>query len=558
MNLRIGLLLSCATLSFSCASTRGDADVAHHRYANLGTWTRAVTTSSVEARQWCDQGLVLAYAFNHDEAIRSFTRATEADPDCAFAWWGIALCHGPHINLSGMTPAASSAAWDALQQARSRRVHASPIEAELIDALSARYAEHPPEDRRPLDEAYADAMRAVWRAHPDDADVGTLCAEALLDVHPWDLYTLDGEPKPWTPEIVQVLERVLASRPDHPGANHLYVHAVEASRNPERAEASAERLRTLVPDASHLVHMPAHIDLRLGRYEAACEANRRAMAVDRANAERTGRTGFYRVYMAHNTHFLAFAAMMQGRSEEALAAAHAVVDGFPGELLESIGPFVDGFLAIVIETQVRFGRWHDILREPRFPDLFGVSNAVRHYARCVAFTALERFDDAERELVELDALCAAMDERPIGNNPARTVLKIPQHVARGEWLFARGRREEGLAELRAAVAVEDGLVYDEPPDWLMPARHTLGANLVAAGQFVEAEAAYRRDLDRFPENGWSLYGLSRALDGQGKSAEASAVKRRFDAAWKRADLPLTSSCFCQAAKAGAAPGVPVR
>lgn len=538
----VAVLVACV----ACSSPRGRSDGSDYLYDDLGSWSRTVQTSSREAQEFFDQGLVLAFAFNHDEAIRSFTRASELDPQLAMAWWGIALCHGPHINLAGMTPEKSAAAWAALTEARARMQHASPRERDLIEALSKRYAEHPPEDRRPLDEAYADAMRSLWRVYPDDPDVGTLCAEALLDLHPWDLYTGDGKPKPYTPEIVDVLERVLALAPDHPGANHLYVHAVEASSSPERADAAADRLRDLVPDASHLVHMPSHIDIRRGRYEAAAESNRRAMKVDREHAERTGRTGFYRVYMAHNTHFLAFASMMQGRSAEALASARAVVDGFPPELLEKIGPFVDGYLAVVIETQVRFGRWHDILREPRFPDLFGASNAVRHYARAVAFTALGRLEDAERELVDLDAMCAAMDDRPIGNNPAKTVLEIPRRVARGEWLFAKGEREAGLAELRAAMAVEDALVYDEPPDWLMPVRHTLGATLVAAERFAEAEKAYREDLARFPENGWSLYGLARALDGQGKSAEAADVRRRFERAWSRADVALTSSCFCQA------------
>lgn len=530
-----------------CASSRVDPE--HVRYERLGTWSRAISSSSRDARRWFDQGLVLAFAFHHTEAIRSFTRATEVDPDSAIAWWGIALCHGPHINRTGMSPEASAAAWAALSEARARRERASPVERDLIDALSARYAEHPPADRRALDEAYADAMRTVWRAHPDDADVGVLCAEALLDLHPWDLYTVAREPKPWTGEIVDVLERVLAFAPEHPGANHLFVHALEASLTPERAAAAADRLRTLVPDASHLVHMPSHVDVRLGRYEAAAEANRRAMAVDRALADRTGRTDYYHVYRAHNAHFLAFASAMQGRSREAFSAARSVVEGLPPELLSVLGPYVDGYLPVLLEMQVRFGRWNDVLREPRFPDLFGAANAVRHYARCVAFTANGRLDDAQRELEQLDALVAAMDDRPIGNNPAKVVLRIPQHVARGEWLFARGEHEAAFDELRAAVAIEDGLVYDEPPDWLMPTRHTLGATFVAAGRLAEAESAYRQDLARFPENGWSLFGLARALEGQGRSDEARDIRRRFERAWSRADVALESSCFCQARRA---------
>jgi len=543
--LRTTFLVALSVLA-SCASNRREGIDPDYLYDDLGSWHRTVSTSSPLAQRFFDQGLVLAYSFNHDEAIRSFTRASEIDPQCAMAWWGIALCHGPHINFPMMTPEKSAAAWAALQRARDLSMRADAKERALIDALSKRYAEHPPEDRSSLDLAYADAMRDVARAHADDPDVGSLLAESLMDLHPWDLYTNDGAPHGWTPEIVNAIESVLARAPEHPGANHLYVHAVEASTNPQRASGAADRLRTLVPGASHMVHMPSHIDIRTGRYEQAAESNRRAMAVDRKHAERTGRTGFYRVYMAHNTHFLAFASMMQGARAEALQAARDVVDGFPPELLERMGPLVDGFLPVVIETQVRFGMWHDILRQPSFPDLFGVSNAVRHYARGVAFTALGRLDDAERELVELDGLCAVMDERAIGNNPAKLVLQIPQHVLRGEWLFKKGDREAGLSELRKAVAVEDSLRYDEPPDWLMPVRHTLGATLIQAGRYAEAEKAYREDLARFPENGWSLFGLARCLELRGDADEAAKVRLRFERAWAHADVELTSSCYCQA------------
>jgi tetratricopeptide (TPR) repeat protein len=321
---------------------------------------------------------------------------------------------------------------------------------------------------------------------------------------------------------------------------------VEASPDPKRASASADRLRTLVPDASHMVHMPSHIDIRTGRYAEASRANELAIEVDKRHAERTGRAGFYRVYMAHNHQFLSFASMMEGRSTEALTAARDMVNGFPPELLDQMGPIVDGYLPIVFHVLVRFGRWNEILRERPFPDLFGVANAVRHYARGVALTALGRFDEAQGELDALDALCAAMDQRTIGNNPATLVLKIPQRVLRGELEFQRGHKDTGLALLREAAAIEDTLVYDEPPDWMMPVRHTLGALLLAAGKHEEAESVYRQDLRRFPENGWSLLGLAQSLAARGMEQEALAVRARFEAAWKRADVELTSSCFCQA------------
>jgi tetratricopeptide (TPR) repeat protein len=372
-----------------------------------------------------------------------------------------------------------------------------------------------------------------------------LYAEALMDLHPWDLWTNDGRPKQDAAEIVTTLETVLKMAPDHPGANHLYIHAVEGSSDPARANASAEKLRTLVKDVSHMVHMPAHIDIRTGRYAQAVRANELAIEVDKEHAARTSKTGFYHVYMAHNEQFLSFASMMEGRSGEALESAQAMVNGIPPEFLDQMGPLVDGYMPIVFHALVRFGRWKEILRLRPFPDLFGAANAVRFYARGVALTALGKLDEAQRELDGLDSLCAAMDERSIGNNPAKIVLQIPQKVLRGELEFARGHQDTGIDLVREAIAVEDALVYDEPPDWMMPVRHTLGALLVTAGRFDEAEKVYREDLVRFPENGWSLFGLAQALEGRGQKAEAAAVRARFETAWKRADVTLRSSCFCQ-------------
>lgn len=543
--LSFGLFLAGFSACGTARPPAHGADDAGYLYDDLGSHQRLIATRSEAAQRYFDQGLTLAFAFNHDEAIRSFREAARLDPECAMAWWGIALAHGPHINFPVMPPERVAAAWEAIQRARSLVDRARPAEHALIDALARRYVPDPAADRGPLDLAYAEALRGAWRAHPLDADVGTLFAEALMDLHPWDLWTLDGRPKPYTPEIVETLERVLQIAPDHPGANHLFVHAVEASSTPGRADAAADRLRTLVPGSSHLVHMPSHIDVRRGRFAAASDANERAIEVDRRYAERTGRAGFYRVYMAHNVQFLSFSAMMEGRSAVAIDAARAMVAGFPPELLETLGPFVDGILPIVFHALVRFGRWEEILAEPRFPDLFGAANAVRHYARGVALTALGRLAEADREQEELDALVAAMDERPIGNNPARLVLRIPQKLLRGEYEFRRGRRAVGLALLREAAAIEDTLVYDEPPDWMMPVRHTLGAALVEAREFAEAERVYREDLRRFPANGWSTFGLARALAGLGREAEAEAARAEFSRAFERADVTLRSSCFCQ-------------
>ncbi|MDZ4775120.1 MAG: hypothetical protein SGI72_18535 [Planctomycetota bacterium] len=547
-----GRLFSSAALVFiaSCASSRDGAPEvsARYLYDDLGSATRAVTTQSSEAQRYFDQGLVLVHAFNHDEAIRSFTAASEIDPNCAAAWWGIALAHGPHINNAAMTPDASDAAWKALKKAQGTAGAASEVERALIDALSARYAWPAPLDRSALDGAYADAMRATWRRFSSDAEVGALCAESLMNLHPWDMYTNTGAPKPWTPEIVEILERVLVLQPDHALANHLYVHAMEASNDPSRANRAADRLREMVPGSSHLVHMPAHIDARVGRYEAASRANERAIAVDVKHANRTGKAGFYRVYMAHNVHFLTFASMMEGRREKALEAARALASGFTPEFLERMGPYIDGFMPVVLEVQMRFGMWDEILREPEFPALFGVSNAVRHHARCVAFTVKDRFAEAHAELAQLEALAAAMDDRPIGNNPAKLVLRIPVLLAKGELAFREGRRDEGLDLVRQAVAVEDELKYDEPPDWIIPVRHTLGALLVTAGKYTEAEGIYREDLKRWPENGWSLQGLLRCAEARGLGRETDELRARYQRAWSRADVVLTSSCFCQATR----------
>ncbi len=539
----LALLMSACGSSSPAAESRIDES---YLYARLGKHHRTVTTSSPEAQRYFDQGLILAFSFSHDEAIRSFSQATKHDPHCTMAWWGMALANGPHINFPLMTPEESVAAWAALEQAQSLAAAASPVERALVEALSKRYAQSPPENRQPLDAAYSAAMREVWSRFPEDADVGALYAESLMDLHPWDLWTIDGQPKQDAQEIVATLETVLRLSPNHPGANHLYIHAVEASPDPSRANPSAERLRKLVPDVSHMVHMPSHIDIRTGRYEQASRANELAIDVDRAHAERTGKTGFYQVYRAHNEQFLSFSSMMEGRSAEALDAARGMVNGIPREFLEQMGPFVDGSLPIVFHVLVRFGRWNEILHERAFPDLFGAANAVHFYARGVALTALGKLDEAQHELDALDALCGAMDERTIGNNPAKQVLQIPEKVLRGELEFARGHQDTGIDLVREAVAVEDTLVYDEPPDWMMPVRHTLGALLVTAGRFEEAEKVYRQDLSRFPENGWSLFGLAQALEGRGMKDEASAVRARFQTAWKRADVQLRSSCFCQA------------
>ncbi|HSG64967.1 MAG TPA: hypothetical protein VLD39_08200, partial [Gammaproteobacteria bacterium] len=333
----------------------------------LGGLHREVTTSSPDAQRYFDQGLAFLYAFNHDEAIRSFGYAAELDPQCAMAWWGVAYANGPHINNPVVSDERAQAAWQALARAQAAVASSTPVEQALVRALSKRYANPQPEDRMPLERAYAAAMREVWRAYPADADIGALFAEALANLRPWDLWLPDGTPQPGTDEVVATLEATLRVDPTHPLANHLLIHAVEASPHPERADAAADALRDRLPGLGHLVHMPSHVDVRRGRWQEAVVANTKAIAADRSYAARAPEQGFYRLYMAHNYHMLTYGAMMTGQSELALATIREMVAGIPLEFFAN-NPFADGFMAMPLEVLMRFGRWEEILEVPDFPD----------------------------------------------------------------------------------------------------------------------------------------------------------------------------------------------
>lgn len=514
-------------------------------FEGLGSFGRKVSTRSPEAQRYFDQGLILLYGFNHDEAIRSFRRAAELDPQCAMAHWGVAVANGPHINFPMVPPDRARAAREALARARATTGGASDVERGLVAALEKRHADPEPDDRRPLDEAYASAMRALWKAHPDDADVGALAAEAMMDLRPWDLWTTAGKAQPGTDEIVAVLEDVLAKSPDHPLANHLYIHAMEASPDPAKASGSAERLRTLTPGVGHLVHMPSHIDVRTGKWEEAIAANRAAIEADRRYREKRPKQGFYAVYMAHNRHMLTFAAMMTAKSALALQTIDDMVAAIPPEWLRDNAALADGFVAMPFEVLLRFGKWEAILARPEPKANLPLSRALRLYARGVAYAAMS---DTKRARVEQTAFLEAKREVPadaaFGNNKASDLLTVAEHVLSGEILFREGKREQGVAELRAAVAREDQLRYDEPPDWIQPVRHALGAALLKSGKAAEAEAVYRQDLARLPGNAWSLHGLARSLRVQKKDAEASDAEARLAKAMVGADIELTSSCMC--------------
>ena len=519
-------------------------------YSGFGGYHREVNTSSTEAQRWFDQGIQLLYGFNHDEAIRSFEMAAETDPNCAMAWWGVGYANGLHINNPEMSAEASEAAYAATREALARIEHAAPAEAALIRALGERYALPVPEDRSHLDQAYADAMEVAWRDFPNDADVGALFAESLMNLQPWDLWTHEGEAKGRTHEIVATLEAVIRLLPDHPGANHFYIHAVEASPDPAKAVEAADRLVNLVPGAGHLVHMPSHIYTRVGRYADAADANARAIAADKAYFEKAPQPDFYSLYFVHNVHFLSYAAMMEGRYETAMAAARQLEKEVPPDFLRNYVQFADGLMATPLHVMIRFGRWQDILEEPEYPDFRLLSRAQRHYARGVAYSALGRTAEARQELEAFDETAALVPEEwKVGNNDSASVLKLARHMVLGELLFREGRLDEAFAALRAAIEIEDQLVYDEPPGWMQPVRHALGALLMSAERYSEAEAVYRADLVKNPENGWSLLGLEQSLRAQeGAQVEIEKLAARRADAWKRADVAPTSSCYCEAGR----------
>lgn len=520
-------------------------------FDGLGAHTRKITTHSAEAQRYFDQGLNFYFGFNHGAAIRSFKEAVRLDPECAMAQWGIALAHGPHINFPVVPPPAAEAAWAALTAARKNAAAATPVEQALIGALAKRYANPQPEDRSGLDQAYADAMREVWQAFPRDADVGVLFAEALMDLRPWDQWTPQGQPEPGTEEILATLDAVLKQDERHPFANHLTIHALEASPHPERALPAADRLRDLQPALAHNVHMPSHIDIRVGRWADAITANEKAVEADRRYRAVVGPPkDFIVVYAAHNQHMLAYAAMMTG--QRALARQHidAMVAGLPEEFLKEYAAVAEGFVAMPYEVMVRFGQWDEILAAPDHPEWMPLTRALRRAARGIAFAAEGEVAAARAEQEAYgEAAKKVSAEETFGNNPASAILAIAGPMLEGEILVREGKMEEGVASLRRAIAAEDALKYDEPPGWILPVRHSLGATLMNTGRFAEAEQVYRDDLVRLPENGWSLYGLAQSLRRQGKNAEAVAFETRFQKTWARADMAINTSCLCQPGEA---------
>lgn len=512
----------------------------------LGEHHHPVSTESPRAQRYFDQGLVLTFGFNHAEAHRSFLQAAETDPDCAMCWWGAALVLGPNINAA-MDPANVPQAWRLLQKAQKAAPHATPREREYIAALADRYGPEPLDDRTPRDRAYAEAMGKLAARYPDDLDAQVLHAESLMDTTPWDYWEEDGAPKPVTTKVLNALRAVLARDPDHPMANHLFVHAVEAE-HPEWGLEEAKRLEDLVPGAGHLVHMPAHIYIRVGRYHDATLANQRAVETDRRYLEQVDAQGVYRLaYVPHNYHFLWATATLEGREQLALRSAREMAAMIDEQTMRERGlTTLQHYWITPLYALVRFGHWQEVLDWPKPAEDLVYPRGAWHYARGMALLRTGELPEARRELHGLKSL---LDDPRLkwvtvwDINKSRHILEIAAAALEGELALAAGDPDRAIAALERAVQKEDALNYDEPPTWHYPVRQSLGAVLLRAGRADEAAAVYREDLAHFPDNGWSLFGLLEALRRQGRAEEARDVQRRFNEAWRHADVVLSASRF---------------
>lgn len=548
------LILAAATTAiYGCKeepAQPGIADLAPvgaTRLEGLGDYQKPISARDPEVQAWFDQGLMLTFGFNHDAAERSFLKAAELDPGCAMCWWGASLVLGPHVN-SGMDPARNEAAWDRLRRAQVAAENAPAHEQAYIRALAARYTEQPPEDRRPLDEAYAAAMEELVRAYPDDLDAAMLHAEALMNLQPWDYWDAAGQPKGNTAEIVSRLESIIERNGDHPGALHLYIHAVEASDEPERGVAAADHLRELVPAAGHLVHMPAHIYARVGRYADAVIANQKAIKADDAYlaACRPGPGVYPLGYVPHNHHFLWFAATMSGASTTAMDAAEATRARTSDPDLMRMPGFeaMQDFALTPLFAMVRFGRWDEIVSTPAPDADLPYMVAMWHYAQGIAAVRQQRIDQARTHHASLAsaAVDPAIEAMHVWDRYSLIHgVRIAERVLAAELARVDGDATAAITALREGMVIEDALPYDEPPGWHLPVRHSLGAVLLDEDRPGEAEAVYREELRRNPENGWSLFGLREALLAQGHADAATEIDGRFERAWATADLQLTAS-----------------
>jgi tetratricopeptide (TPR) repeat protein len=512
------------------------------RLQSLGSHTFKVTTSSGQAQLFINQGLNLAYGFNHAEALRAFAEAARLDPSCAMAHWGQALVLGPNINAP-MNADDEPKALAALQKAMELRAGASQREQDYIEALAKRYTGKAA-DRPAADRAFARAMSELVDEHPEDLDARTIYAEALMDLRPWNYWTRDGQPYAETRDIQRSLEYVLANNPNHPGALHYWIHLWEPTDTPERAEAEADRLLPLMPGAGHVVHMPAHIYMRVGRHADVVKSNQLAVQADEDYIAQCRAQGLYPLgYYPHNIHFIWMGATASGQRKVALDAARKVAEAIPAEALSSV-PILQGFLVVPYWAMVRFGEWDAILSDkgPRHATVF--TRGAWRYARAMALIAKGRLGEADGELARLRTLVndpSLKSQVTFSTNTGYAILRIAPEVVAGEIAARRKQWNTALLHLERAVRYEDGLIYQEPSDWHAPVRQNLGAVLLAAGRPDEAEAVFWEDLRKNPGTGWALYGLMQALKAQNKTDDAALVEARFKAAWKDADITLTAS-----------------
>jgi len=516
--------------------------------AQIGHFHYQASTKNRKAQAFFDQGLAMIFGYDYRRARRSFQQAADLDPNCAIAYWGVALAHGPTINWKATEDDAKEA-LAALDKA-DKAPNATPLERELIAIERKRYAIPFPSDQTALNKAYADAMRDLWHEHPSDANVGALFADALIDEHPWDQWTPDGQPKEGTVELMQTLDEILKLDPKHPHALHLYIHAYEASPFPEKAEFAADALENLQPTLGHMQHMPCHIYVHTGNWEKAVKANQNSLATTTPYLLKRGVGNMVGPISDHVEMALCYAASMSGQFAVSQKAAESFTDRKAFEEMPAMYPAFDGEFDMPLENLRRFGKWNEILAAPEYNSKLPISNAMRHADRAVAYAATGDLENAKKEREVLDAAVAALPDTTYQDfDKLHDFMSVEQHLVAGEILVREeGQENAGIEELQKAVAAQDALHYSEPPLYLMPTRQSLGAALVLLNRYPEAEAVYREDLRRNPENGWSLFGLSQALSGQHKDAEAADAQKRFKKAWRHADVTIQASCACFAKK----------
>ena len=538
MNFRVVSLTLVSMLAFAQHTHPPASERTAVLMPGLGDVHHSVATKNPDAQRFFDQGLALIYGFNHEEAVRSFQRATEIDPQCAMAYWGIALAVGPNYNDPEPDLNREKMAWEAVQHGLALASNASPEEMGYLEALATRYSNEPKPDLKQLAIFYKQAMGKLSKKYPDDLDAATLYAESAMDLNPWQLWSADGKPGPDTEEIIATLQSVLKSNPNHTGANHFLIHAVEASPHPELALDSANRLAKLAPAAGHLVHMPAHIYIRTGDYHEAARNNEQAAEVDRQYIRKFNVTGMYpAMYYSHNLHFLAVAAAMEGRFTDANKAAAQLVE-HTAPLVKEI-PMVEAFLPTEMLILVKFHRWEEVLKYPEPEAAAANTHALWHFSRGMAYAAQNKVAEAESERQKLfDAANKLPENATLGFNSSRDLLSLAAHLLEGHISLARVSIPAAVEHFRQAATIEDSLRYDEPPDWYIPARESLGRALMTASHYDEAEKVFREELVRHPNSGRALFGLAQSLKSEGKNAEAKRAEADFHAAWKNADRKM--------------------